>query len=355
MSNALQVMEIPTKLTVQHEAWIQMADAKNSLVDELRQSELQAQSLLVVDTSTYQNIDTALATYRKAHSDMVELRKSFTNQIDKGIIQPLMAYEKRVDPKANEVYQRLEKASLALRKEEADRVTRINQVNQELAQFKAHCSNEFFRCAAEYRAAIRREITNQYAYWLKEGTMPDMKLMKDAMSLIDVPSITKFRPVLITKEQMKAVYDEIHKPNYQSILEEMIEEMDATFANFKSDLANKSAALARQKEAQQLADIQQKQQLAEESAINTLIATSEALVIAEPTIKRTYSIVVVESEAWAKNVIAGFISNMPHLAKYIRVKSWSKLSIGQMAEYLAKLATDTDTRVNGLTYESIER
>jgi hypothetical protein len=348
-------MSITLQLTVQHEAWIRMADAKNEILANLQQSELNAQSMLVVHGSDYKEIDNALAAYRKAYSDMVELRKSFTNQIDRGIIQPLMAFEKRVDPKANELYQRLERNSLALRKEEADRVARANQINQELASFKAHCTNEFFRCAAEYRASIRREITKQYEYWLNEGTAPDMDKLRKALEMVPVPSVGKFSPVLITKEQMTEVYQGIHKPNYETIFAEMMGELDGTFANFKSDLANKKQAIARQKDAEQLAAIQQQHQVAEETAINTLIATSEAVVITEPTIKRTYTITVIESEAWAKAVMAGFITHLPHLAKYIRVKSWSKLSIGQMAEYLAKYANDTNTQIQGLQYESIER
>jgi hypothetical protein len=338
----------------QREAWLGMAVAKNEIVTELKQAELNAQSLLVV-SDNYADIDAALANYRKAHAEMVEVRKGFTNQIDAGIIQPLMAFEKRVDPKSNEVYLRLSQRSLALRKEEADKVARINQVNQELASFKAHCTNEFFKCAAEYRSQIRAEITKQYEYWLNEGKQPNLEQLASGLEAIPTPAPAKFKPIYITTEQMSEVYNAIHKPDYSSIFEEMVAEMKETFANFDSDLANKSAAIARQHEVTQLNTLHEQSQLAEETAINTLIVNAEAVVIAEPTIKRTYTILTVESEAWAKNVIAGFITNLPALAKYIRVKSWAKLTIGQMAEYLAKLANDSETKVNGLTYESIER
>lgn len=356
MNNELAIAPVVQMLPqAQQDAWLGMAVAKNNVVAELKAAELNAQSLLVVDPSNYNTIDLALASYRKAHAEMVDIRKGFTNQIDAGIIQPLMAFEKRVDPAKNEVYQQLLQTSLRLRKEEADRVARINQVTMEITSFKAHCSNEFFRCAAEYRTAIRGEITKQYEYWLNEGKYPNLDQLRVGLEAIPTPAPAKFKPVYITGEQMQEAYGTIHKPDYAAIFEEMVEEMKETFANFSSDMANKTAAIERQHEIHQLATIQEQSQLAEETAINTLIVNSEAVVIAEPTIRRTYTITIIESEAWAKNVIAGFIANLPALGKYIRVKSWAKLTIGQMAEYLAKLATDTNTKVNGLQYESIER
>lgn len=339
----------------QQDAWLGMAVVKNSIVAELTQAELNAQSLLVVDATQYAAIDGALANYRKAHTEMVELRKGFTNQIEKGITQPLMAFEKRVDPSQNEVYQRLAATSLSLRKAETNSVSQTNQINAEIAQFKAHCANEFFRVAAAYRTAIRAEITNQYTFWLNEGAAPDMVKLRVGLELIEIPAAEKFKPVLLTKEQMTEAYATLHQPDYSAIFSEMMEEMDNTFANFKSDLANKPKAIARQQEASKLANLTDTKQAIEEAAINTLIVTSEAVIIDTPKIKQTLTITIVESEAWAKTIMAGFIANMPAMVKYIRVKSWANLSIGQMAEYLGKLATETEIKINGVEYASVER
>jgi hypothetical protein len=43
------------------------------------------------------------------------------------------------------------------------------------------------------------------------------------------------------------------------------------------------------------------------------------------------------------------------LQKYIRVKSWSKLSIGQMGEYLAKFVTETGDLINSLQFEEVQK
>lgn len=350
-----QELAVIEKLTPQHQAWISLAEAKNDVLAELTQAELNAQSLLVVDATSHAAIDAALASYRKAHTEMVELRKGFTSQIEKGITQPLMAFEKRVDPANNEVYQRLNATSLSLRKTEAGNVAKINQVNAEIAQFKAHCTNEFFRVAAEYRTAIRAEITNQYTFWLNEGVPPDMVKLRTGLELIEVPAADKFKPVLLTKEHMTEAYATLHQPDYAAIFSEMMEEMDTTFANFRSDLANKPKAIERQQQAAQMADLADARQTTDEAAINTLIVTSEAVMFDTPKIKQTLNIIIVESEAWAKTIMAGFIANMPAMAKYIRVKSWANLSIGQMAEYLGKLATESEIKINGVEYASVER
>jgi hypothetical protein len=353
MSNELAIQV--ANLTPQHQAWIGMAEAKNGLVADLTEKELAAQAILMVDAKDHVAIDAALLKYRKAHADMVDVRKEFTNQIDAGIIQPLMAFEKRVDPKANAEYQTLDATSLALRKRASEQAAAQNAINQELASFKAHCTNEFFRTAADYRTLLRRETLNVYEYYLKGKLTPDTEKIRKHLSDVHIPGCTKFIPIRITADQMTEIYNELHHPDYENILEEMLGEAEKVFANFSSDLANADAAIAAQKQSTELADLAQNKQVEEETAINTLIATSEALVIDTPKIKQTLTITIVESESWAKAIMAGFISNLPALAKYIRVKSWSKLSIGQMAEYLAKLATDSDIKIKGVEYASIEK
>lgn len=353
MSNevAMQV----ANLTPQHQAWIGMAEAKNNLVADLTEKELAAQALLMVDKTDHAAIDKALLAYRKAHTEMADTRKAFTSKVTEGIIDPLMAFEKRVDPSKNVDYIALDNASLALRKKLAEEAAAQNAINQELASFKAHCTNEFFRTAADYRTMLRREITTVYEYYLKVKQAPDPDRLNKHLADVPVPGATKFLPVRITSEQMIAIYNDMHKPDYNAVLEEMCKEAQTVFASFESDVANADQAIASQQETAQLAEIASQKQVAEETAINTLIVSAETVIVETPKIKQTYQITIVESEAWAKAVMAGFITNLPSLAKYIRVKSWSKLSIGQMAEYLAKLATDSETKIKGVEYVCQER
>lgn len=336
----------------QQAAWIGLAGRKNELTNALTSDELQAQMLLTGET--YEVIDANLATYRKAHQEMVDKRKEYTNAIDAGIVQPLMAFEKRVDPKTNSAYVALSQKSLLLRKTAETAAASTNAKNLEASTFKAHCQNEFFRVCAEYRAILRAEVVKQYAYWLNEGTMCDLDQLKITLQSVPVPVVKKYIPTYLTQEDMAKIYGTITKPDYSHIHNEMMEYLDETFAHFSSDLANRSQAIAHVTQDAALQTQAEATKVTEDVAINTLIATAETVIIDTPKIKRTLVIIVVESEQWAKQIMTQFITNLPSLGKYIRVKSWAKLTIGQMAEYLSKFSTDEEKELPGLTYETKE-
>lgn len=349
MSTELAVIEVSEK---QQAAWIGLAGRKNELTNTLTADELQAQMLLKGDT--YEVIDSNLALYRKAHLEMVEKRKEYTNAIDAGIVQPLMAFEKRVDPKTNSTYISLAQKSLILRKDAETKATATNAKALETSTFKAHCQNEFFRVCAEYRAMLRGEVVKQYAFWLNEGTMCDLDQLKQTLQLVPVPAVKKYIPTALTTEDMGKIYATLTKPDYSHIHNEMIEFLDETFANFRSDLANRKQAIAHVTQEAALQTQAESTQLNEDVALNTLISTAETVIVDTPKIKRTMVIVMVESEQWAKTIMSQFITNLPSLGKYIRVKSWAKLTIGQMAEYLSKFSTDEEKELPGLTYETKE-
>jgi actin-related protein len=95
------------------------------------------------------------------------------------------------------------------------------------------------------------------------------------------------------------------------------------------------------------------QELKADLAINTLIAQSETLIVDTPKVKREIKIVVIESEAWAMAIMTNFIKNWQYVNKYVKVKSWAKLSIGQMAEALAKHISETGETFANLETEEV--
>jgi hypothetical protein len=348
MSQTLEISTVVELTEPQRIAWLTMAQAKNELVSNLTNAELAAQALLLpVQTSeNYADIDAALAAYKKAYNEMVEVRKEFTNKIDAGIVQPLMAFEKRV--KDNTVQLELTQKSLQLRQQAEQQAKAANAKNSETAAFKTHVTNEFTRLAEDLRSRYRKEITNQYTIHLQQRISPTMdKIIAELLKMLPAAP-AKFNAQYLTKEEMSDIYSTIHKVNVQQIQQDAIELLKETFANFDSDLANAAAAIEHQKQQDALAEIESSKKLAEEQAMNTLIIHSEAVAIDAPKIKKTVQVVVVESEQWAKAVMAAFITNLPYLSKYIRTKSWAKLTIGQMAEYLSKFATDEGAIFNGL-------
>jgi outer membrane protein OmpA-like peptidoglycan-associated protein len=111
-------------------------------------------------------------------------------------------------------------------------------------------------------------------------------------------------------------------------------EAEKKWISYEMDLVNAEVAIkALEKQAAER-EAEIAQEIAIETATNTLIAQAETITLETPKIKREVKIIVVESEAWAKAVIVNFIRVFP--VDKLRVKSWSKLTLAQMAEALAK-------------------
>lgn len=345
----------------QAQAWVTLAEKKNLLTFELQKRELGAQQILLRvqrEDAAYEAIDVALAEYRKAYTEMVEGRKQFTAMIDSNIVQPLMSFEKRVDPKTNEAYGILTGRSLTLRKEEKEKADLANATNQEIASFKTHVENEFIRVVTVYRYDLAKMMHEAYSTWLREGApLKDLPLqqLKQFLSEVQINPVNKFNARYLQVPQMHEIFAECRKPDYKEILDQAFADMEKLFANYESDLANAEAAIKHQQEQQALKEAEEKRKAEEEAAMTTLINNAEAVKIDEPKIKKTLQVVVVESEQWAKTVMAAFITNLPHLAKYFRVKSWSKLNVGQMANYLGQYATDSGEVFKGLQLQEVEK
>jgi predicted metal-dependent hydrolase len=124
------------------------------------------------------------------------------------------------------------------------------------------------------------------------------------------------------------------------------------FAMYGHDLANEES-LTKLLQEQQLRVSQAEQELKADIATNTLIAQAETLIVDTPKVKREIKIVVIESEAWAMAVMTNFIKNWQYVNKYVKVKSWAKLSIGQMAEALAKHISETGETFTNLQTEEV--
>ena len=360
--NNIATLPAPVLQTVtqqQAEAWVSLAKAKNEVAFSLQNKELAAQKILLSVEAYgegYEEIDNALAAYRKAHTEMVIERKQFTGIIDNKIVQPLMEFERRVDPKNNEQYNTLANVSLRLRKAEKEKVDKQNAINQERAQFKIHVENEFLRVASIYESTLRKLISQAYEVWMKAGfEKPDYEGLEKVLRSVKVLPVNKFTPQYLTVEQMTAIYSECEKPNYENRLDGALFIMKKTFENWDNDRANAEAAIAHAREQAALKEMEEKRKAEEEAAFNTLITTAETVKMEEPRIKRNVVVEVVESEQWAKAVMAAFITNLPHLAKYLKVKSWANLKVGQMADYLGKYATESGETFNGLILNEVEK
>lgn len=348
---------VTMQLTEQQVAWAGLPVQKNALADSLLKQELTAQGLLQQADAAGEDwnvIDTNLAAYRKLHTEMVEARKPFTGMIQERIIAPLMEFEKRVDPKSNAKYNELFGRSVDIRRKENLKAQQANAKEQEKANFKLHFQNEYVRIVGLYQATVRNEANNIYASYLR-GKVQDPAIidLKKELAKIPTPVINRFNAQYLQKEEMEALFPEVAQPDWQGIFDNLMTEVDTLFSNYSSDLANAEAAIKAQKDATKLAEQAANKKLQEETAMNTLIVQAETPIIEGPKIKKNLQVKTVESEQWAKAVMAAFIVNLPALGGYLRVKSWGNLKISQMADYLGKLATDSGLVFNGLELEEV--
>jgi hypothetical protein len=149
------------------------------------------------------------------------------------------------------------------------------------------------------------------------------------------------------------LFKSINPYNPTNDLQSCIESFPNKFALYENDLKNAKSAIQQLELESSEKEAETAQKLATEQATNVLIAQAETIVIDTPKVKRELKIVVVESEQWAMIIIANFVKNWQFVNKYVRVKSWSKLTIAQMADALAKHISETGEEINGLQIEEI--
>jgi hypothetical protein len=344
-----------TPSTQQIEAWVQLAQNKNELTQKLANSELALQKILLdCNVNDYKTIDEALAVYRKSHTMLIETRKEFTSIIDANIVQPLMQFEKRADPKVNTLYLELTTTSLNLRQEAAKKAHEFQAIENEKGMFLNHCTNEFLRIESKYIQDLNNTIDIEYAANLTSGTpTPHLELLETNLRAVKIDAIRKFTPGIITKEQMQELFLSVEQPKYKDILENKISQLPHIFINYETDLANAAAAIeARELEAK-IAAKEIEHKLEAETAINTLISNASTPVVETPKIKVELKIEVINSSDWAQLIMTHFIANMPTLIKYVRVKTWDNLSIGQMATAISKHASETGETFKEILYSEV--
>lgn len=330
------------QLTVQQQGWIRLADMKATLFEELQKAELEIQGILAeINAET-------LKTAKNKMASAKEKRMSFTRLIDEKLLNPAMEYEKRMANVINaaaviELDQR--------KKAEAEAFEAQAIINEE-AEFKAHLINEYHRIGAENRLNYEKAVNAWYRTGLEKGDL-DLSDIFRILEAIEEPQMNKFSRNYISDERAMEIFTTISKYDSDEDLEFAKGNAKLKYHNFSNDIANAEATIKALEQAAKQREAEITQEIAITTATNTLIVQAETVVIETPKIKRELKIVVVESETWAISVTNNFIRLLPHLAKYIRVKSWSKLTIGQMADALAKYMTETGTTIGNLKTEEV--
>jgi hypothetical protein len=329
----------------QKEAWLGMAMQKNNVVAKLATYQLQLQNILlkVKDSKIHADIDKCLSEYRSTLKEMVDYRLVFTNKVTAGIITPIMAPEKECDIKTNVDYLALVNASLELRQAEQTKANEANVRLAEIARFKAHIENDNNRRAQEYRTILRKEIANQYSIHLRAGEKKGWEEIKAVMKTLDQPVAEKFGVTTLTIDELTEINANANLVDFKAIYAEMMQEFDGVFSNFDNDLAAPDKAIEVTTQAVAAAVVEEK----------PVFVTPVAQVqIAGPKIKKLVEVIVIDTMPWGTAVMQHFILNQDKINIRGAV---SKLTIGQMAAYLGKLATETDCEFKGLILNEVQK
>jgi len=342
------------QLTTIQQGWLKLAEIRIDLFDRLRLDELACQAELKdIDNLPLERMQANLRNAKFNLSEAKRKRLEFTRIIDDKLTQPSMEFEKRMAAMIDEAT----KLELAARLDNESKAIEAQLLQNEIAQFKTHIVNEWTRIAHEYRSNLQKMIDSSYINCIKAKNpvtqVPAMVAdLKTIMSKFDLGTFQKFQTRLMHDQQALKIYYDIDKYEpagdlayYQTLAEER-------FQMYAHDLANEES-LQKLEQEQRARVAAAEQELAADIATNTLIAQAETLIVDTPKVKREIKIVVVESEAWAMAVMTNFIKNWQYVNKYVKVKSWAKLSIGQMAEALAKHISETGETFSNLQIEEV--
>lgn len=344
------------QLTPIQSGWLRLAEIKQNLFTDLQNAELAVQGKLqgIEGNTALKDVQASIKEAKDILSDAKGKRLAFTRMLDEKLLTPSMDFEKRILEQINQAAAH----ELNLRKEEEAKARDLQSVMQEEAAFKAHITNEWYRIAAEYRAMLDAVIVNSYKRFLNDSVHASeieskYQSIADELATIQLPMPVKFNRIRIDDILAKELISEVRSYNKDADLESAIKSLPQRFSLYAHDLHNAAAAIEQMEIETKLKAEETAQKLASEQATNVLIAQAETVIIDTPKVKRELKIVVIESEQWAMTVMANFIKNWQYVNKYVRVKSWSKLTISQMADALAKHISETGEDITGLQTEEI--
>ena len=341
-------------LTPIQSGWIKLADIKTALFNDLERAELAVQAYMNgIEGNTLDVVQNNIKSAKIVMADAKAKRLEFTRMIDDKLITPATAFEKRMA----EQIEQAAAIELEMRKQAAENAGKQQAIANESAALKAHIVNEWFRIAAQYRHDLEAITLESYSNCLKNRVPVDqLQAMTSDMERIlnewKLPEFQKFERKLVSDGLAKEIYDSIEKYNPANDLKTAIKNISVIWSTYANDLANADVAIESIEKHKQIAEMAFEMDLEFETATNALIAEAETMIVETPKVKKEIKIKVDESEQWAKTIVSNFVRLWPYVNQYVRVKSWTKLTIGQMADALAKHINETGNIIPGI--ETIE-
>lgn len=350
--------QLTEQLNNVQKGWLAMANLKETTFTSLGKKELEVQGLLNnVDKDTdLKSVQEKLSKAKFTAAEAKEERLMFTNKLKEKLIDKAMEYEKRND----ELITKASKHEFALREAEVEKNKGAEKKNKEIADFKLHFENGNYRIASDYRLTLSNRINFYYKGAMSQKEMNKKELaqylqdIKNELPQIEVGKHSAFSRTLITKEEAIVLFKSVELYDPSADLEEAIKQVDVKFGMYDQDIKNAEAAIKQSELDAQKKKEEEEEALKVDQSTNNLVAAASSFTMSGgPVIKKNLEVEEENTTEWAMAVIASFIKNMPRCK--LRVQTWSKLSIGQMAAALGKLATETGEKFTGLKLKEIKK
>lgn len=357
---ATDLLPMITAITPERaKSWLQLGAAKQTVLQTLQAKNLEAQGkLLAWETMTALELQTALAEHTRLIKDMPEFRKGFTKYLDK-IVEEMMAPEK--DAAKWEVIEKAKARLVQLKLDSEKAANEAAAKTAELANFKAHVTNEYHRLIGDYRVTLNKTINDAYLLALAgdltdDGVVQHVELARKCLNEVKPGTMTQFMGGAYkyhTRDELAPVFTAIPKPDYATALAAAHTNLNEKFSLYWSDKANTEAAATHIKQTAAIEEATIVEEVTSNSAMTTLLAKAEAVVVPVDTgvkqLTRKKVLTIVSSPEWTLKVITAFVANWSKCQPEVRVKLWENLSVKQMSAALDA----AEVEVAGLQYTEV--
>lgn len=341
--------------------WLNFGNLKQTTFDALEKDELAVQ-LILKDFNDIEELDEAQEKLKQAKALATESegrRLYFTNLLKDKVITPSMAFEKRNE----DVIKKAESHEFTLRKSASVKQEAENLKTKERSSLRAHIENEYFRIAAKYREDLEVLVLESYknALYIKtpvKEIKPYKKAIEGFLNEVKLDKFIKFETKHITKEESIEIFKSIAPYDKSGALKASIKSIEDVFSMYAEDLKNRTKAMKKvDKDTEQVKKDAEKE-VSIQTSITNLQAESVPLIMSGgPTIRKKLKVVEENTAEWAVEVMAQYLKSLDKAKQFIRVGSWAKLNIGQMAAAIAKVKSENPNfyKSSNLKFEEEEK
>jgi hypothetical protein len=337
-------------------SWLQLSDLKLNIEKQIEGKILEIQQALNGwETMDLLALQAATEKANKIVKSIPDLRKSFTGYLDR-ISDQMMSIQKRAEGMEILSQAVAKELELRLAKEQTDGA--VSEKVSEAARFKAHVQNEYVRISSEYEIALSNYINTSYLTALDqnftdEGLFDHIRKETEWLKNIQRSAPVKFQYTLNTAAELNELHASIPAPNYDDILVGAIGKLVEKFKMYHQDVQNKELAKAQSKKELEQTQDAILNQASKTQAVNTLVSKGASTLVdtlpGAKKVKRKQVIVVQDTSADTIKIISEFLARWDDVAPNLKVKSWSNLSVKQMAAALQELPD----QIAGLVYQEV--